>query len=55
MTTIRDLNIMNQIQNQKEKDIAMRDLMPLDPEGKKLAEGKRFTFDIIAIPSDPLR
>lgn len=51
----RDLNTMNEIQNQKELDIAAAQLQPLDPEGKKLAEGKRFTFDIIAIPSDPLR
>lgn len=51
----RNLDIMNRIQNQKERDIAASMLQPLDPEGKKLAEGKRFTFDIIAIPSDPLR
>lgn len=51
----RDLNTMVQIQDQKERDIMAAQLQPLDPEGKKLAEGKRFTFDIIAIPSDPLR
>lgn len=51
----RDINTMKQIMEQKEKDIEGKELMPLDHEGKKLAEGKRFTFDIIAIPSDPLR
>lgn len=51
----RDLNTMTQIQDQKERDIMTAQLQSLDPEGKKLAEGKRFTFDIIAIPSDPLR
>ena len=51
----RDLNIMDQIQQQKEKDIERETLMPLDEEGKELAEGKRITFDIIQIPSDPLR
>lgn len=52
---MRDLDIMNQIQTQKEKDIEREALMPLDAEGLELAGGKRFTFDIIAIPSDPLR
>ena len=51
----RDLEIMEAIQRQKEQDIAADQLQPLNPEGRKLAEGKRFTFDIIAIPSDPLR
>lgn len=52
---IRDLDIMDQIQRQKEKDIEQESLMPLDAEGTELAEGKRLTFDIIDIPSDPLR
>ena len=51
----RDLNTMTQIQDQKERDITTAQLQSLDPEGKKLPEGKRFTFDIIAIPSHPLR
>ena len=51
----RDLSIMNQIQNQKEKDISKAQLMPLNTEGKALAEGKRFTLDVVTIPSDPLR
>lgn len=52
---IRDLHIMDQIQTQKERDIKREALMPLAAEGKSLADGKRFTFDIITIPSDPLR
>ena len=51
----RDLNVMEQIQNQKAQDISNEERQPLDPEGQKLAEGKRFTFDIVTIPSDPLR
>lgn len=55
MTTERDLNIMDRIQRQKEADIAKAGLLPLNAEGKKLASGKRFTFDIVQIPTDPLR
>ena len=51
----RDLNTMNIIQEQKEKDIESAQLPPLDNEIKVLASGKRITFDIIAIPSDSLR
>lgn len=51
----RDLNIINVIQRQKAMDIAEQQLQPLNNEIKVLAEGKRITFDIIAIPSDPLR
>ena len=52
---MRDLEIMAAIQAQKEKDIDREGQLPLDAEGQKLAEGKRITFDVIAIPSDPLR
>ena len=51
----RDLETMADIMDQKDRDLDTEELMPLDPEGKKLAEQKRFTFDIIAVPSDPLR
>lgn len=51
----RDLDIMDTIQTQKEKDIAASTLQPLDAEGKRLGEHKRFTFDVIDFPSDPLR
>lgn len=53
---MRELEIMETIQTQKEKDIdALEHQMPLDDEGKTLAEKKRFTFDIINVPTDPLR
>lgn len=55
MANERDLNIMDRIQRQKEADIAKAGLLPLDAEGQKLASGKRFTFDIVQIPTDPLR
>lgn len=51
----RDLDIMNQIQTQKERDMEGQPLTPLDTEGTKLAEEKRFTFDLVDIPIDPLR
>lgn len=50
-----ELSIMTQIQEQKERDILKDGLIPLDPEGRRLSEYKRFTFDIIDTPSDPLR
>ena len=53
--TKRDLNVMNAIQSQKSKEIATKELQPLDPEGRTLAEHKRFTFDIVNTPTDPLR
>ena len=43
------------IQSQKAKDIEDDGLQPLDAEGRALAEHKRFTFDIIDTPVDPLR
>ena len=51
----RDLDTMAQIMEQKERDIEREGQPPLDPEGKRLAEEKRFTFDVIDTPSDPLR
>lgn len=53
--TMFDLEIMAEIQAQKEKEIDAGELLPLDDEGKKLAEGKRFTFDVVETPVDPLR
>lgn len=49
-----DLNTMVDIMNESEKSNE-GDLIPLDAEGKALAEGKRFTFDVITVPTDPLR
>ena len=46
---------MTDIQAQKKRDIERHGQPPLDDEGKALAEHKRFTFDVIDIPSDPLR
>lgn len=51
----RNIETMAEIQNEKEKDIAAEELQPLDAEGIALAEHKRFTFDVINVPSDPLR
>ena len=51
----RDLETMTTIQEQKERDLKGQPLQPLDPEGRTLAEHKRFTFDIVDVPTDPLR
>lgn len=51
----RDLDIMAGIQAEKNKEIDREEPHPLDPEGKRLAENKRFTFDVIDTPVDPLR
>lgn len=51
----RNLDIMAAIQAEKEKDMARQDQQPLDAEGTMMAEHKRFTFDVIDIPTDPLR
>lgn len=50
-----DLNTMVDIMNESDNDREGSDLIPLDAEGKALAEGKRFTFDVIVTPVDPLR
>lgn len=51
----RDLDTMKTIIDQKERDIEAEELQPMDPEGKRLAEHKRFTFDVLTVPTDPLR
>lgn len=50
-----DLNTMVDIQNQAGIDHEQEGLPPLDDETRELAEGKRFTFDVISVPTDPLR
>lgn len=50
-----NLDIMTAIQNQADADHETNGLIPLDAEGIALAEGKRFTFDVITVPVDPLR
>lgn len=51
----RDLDIMRTIIDQKEKDIEASELQPMNPEGRYMAEHKRFTFDVVDVPTDPLR
>lgn len=51
----RDLNIMKAIQSEKAKEIEAVAAHKLDPEGKAMSAHKRFTFDIIDTPIDPLR
>lgn len=51
----RDRNVMDDIQREKTREIEKKEMMPLDPEGERLAEHKRFTFDIVNTPVDPLR
>ena len=55
MTRTRDIAVIDAIQNQKAKEIEEKEPHPLDPEGVRMAEHKRFTFDIINTPVDPLR
>ena len=50
-----NLEIMNQIMSQKDADIMAQGQPALDAETKALAADKRFTFDVIAVPVDPLR
>lgn len=51
----RDITIIDTIQKEKEKDIARERAHDMDNEGKTMAEHKRFTFDLVDVPSDPLR
>lgn len=54
-TVVRDLNTMGNIMDQKDHDLQKDGQPEMDEEIKRLAEKKRFTFDIIATPVDPLR
>lgn len=49
------LEEMSQIMEEKNREIAGKQLPPLDPEGETIAKHKRETFDIIDTPVDPLR
>ena len=51
----RDINIIDTIQKEKEKDIAREGQPELDSECTKVAEEKRYTIDIVDAPTDPLR
>ena len=50
-----DLNTIVTIQNEAEKEHELNAPLPLDAEGQALAEHKRFTFDVVETPVDPLR
>lgn len=50
-----NLDMISAIQAEKQKNVNSEAVPPIDPEIKYLAEGKRFTFDVITIPVDPLR
>lgn len=52
----RELETMEQIIREKDKDM-QRDMLPLDDEGRAVAEEKRKTFDLPtnAVKVDPLR
>ncbi len=55
---IREINMMAHIQAEKEKEIERKlegNSLDLNEESNALAAGKRFTFDIIDTPVDPLR
>ena len=52
---VKELEVMESIQNQKTLEENTKEPHALDPEGARMAEHKRFTFDIVDIPSDPLR
>lgn len=51
-----ELNVMMEIQQEKEKELEAGQ-PALDPEGRKMAEEKRKTFDLPtnAVKVDPLR
>lgn len=51
----RDIGVIDTIQNQKNRELESKSMPPLDPEGIRLAEHCRFTFDIVQIPTDPKR
>ena len=52
---IKDINVLRQINRKREREIETEELIPLNAEGVELAKHKRFTFDIIETPTDPLR
>ena len=51
----RDIEIMKNIQEEKERDIQNAPDHQLDPEHMELARHKRDTIDVVAISVDPLR
>lgn len=55
MNEQKELDVMAQIQAEKEKEISAQGQQALNPEGVKMADEKRFTFDVVETPIDPLR
>lgn len=57
MSSDERLETMAIIMEQKDRDIEMQELQPLDPEGVAMADGKRESFDlpINVVKTDPLR
>lgn len=51
----RDIHVIDVIQREKEKDIERERAHDLNPEGTSMAEHKRFTLDLVDVPTDPLR
>lgn len=51
----RDIEVMKNIMEEREKELEAEELHPLDPEGEALAEHQRETFDIVDTPVDPRR
>lgn len=51
----RELKVMGQIMDQKDREIDEARLQPLNPEGVVMAKHKRFTIDMVGTPTDPLR
>ena len=54
---VKTLKELEDIQKQKQRDVDRTAPHPLDPEGKRMAEEKRKTFDLPtnAVKVDPLR
>lgn len=55
MNETRDVERMNHIMEEREKELQDEELQPLDAEGIALTEHKKETFDVVTIPGDPLR
>lgn len=51
----KDISTIDAIQREKQKEVESQETPPIDEEYRKLAEQKRFTFDVIDTPVDPLR
>ena len=52
---MNNLETMVTIQSQADADHDLAGIPPLNDETRELAEGTRWTFDIVETPIDPLR